>query len=119
MPRIVLNCFIVSIFFALITPAFFVIEYIPKEGAEVPQFNDIDLHVLKESSGNENGSQEVQSIKMRKIYGLERIMFVVKQPFFLKNYLNHSQWVFIPFFLATLFISFWNICTYKRLRNGV
>ena len=65
MPRIILNHLIGSIFFALITPAFFVIEYIPKEGAEVPELKDIDLNVLKGTSDNKNGFYEVQNIKMR------------------------------------------------------
>ena len=113
--RIFINCVIISAIFSLITPAFFLVEYIPKENAAVPQLNEIDLNALKK----DDKSLSAKSIKMRKVRGFERITYMIEQPYFLINYLKNSRWVFLPYLLATLIISFWNIRTYKKQKMSV
>jgi hypothetical protein len=96
--RIIINCFLVSIVAALIAPAFFLIEYIPQEAEEVPQFSKIDMHQTEMSSIKDDGFNPKRHINMRKVSGFERISFLFSQPYMLDNYFKHSRWVFIPFF---------------------
>ncbi|MCP3890550.1 MAG: hypothetical protein GY702_17015 [Desulfobulbaceae bacterium] len=112
--RIVVNCLIISAVFSLITPALFLVEYIPEENALVPQIDEIDLTVLREAPNMEGSTFSTESIKMRKISGFERITYIIDQPYFFINYLENSRSVFLLYLLATATISAWNIRAYKR-----
>ncbi len=115
--RLFTNCLIISVIFALITPAFFLIEYIPEENTTVPVTDQIDLSVLKDTSYDESNRHSVENIKMRKVSGFERIIYMIEQPHFLINYLKHSRWLMLPYLIATLLVSLWNLKTFKNIER--
>ena len=109
--RIAINCFFVSLVFAIIAPFFTMATYIPKEGEVVYDLKKTDFKKMGKMSPEEAEKYLKNEVKMKKLSGIERIKYLFIHPSIGFMYLKGALLMFIPFFLATIITSYLNTKT--------